>query len=1095
MTASVAAAAVPAAVAAAAALPLQLSPPPLQPPLPPRPLFAVAAVACRLPLPSSPCGHDAVRIVPLSRWDADDGWFDRGGKSSSPSTPPPPLPKRFGAFLEKTALFDARCFSLSSAEAAALDPQQRLLLDCGAEALAKAPEMMEGEREGERGGTFFRVASSTPQQNIFFFDSAQSLIILTRFSPRFFSKYFPRPTTDPSSVSVAIGISYTEYYLNASDAGLLSALSATSGTLSAAAGRLSYSLGLRGASVAVDTACSASLVGLQLTVSSFLREAEGVGRRGKTEKGGGGGGGEKASSPPLSSSSSLASRLLPLVLEAARRTLGTAEPPAPDAPLMSLGLESAGALELRAALARVAAAAASGVAASPSSSSSSSASSSSDSALELPATFVFDHPTPAAMVSALAEILISAQPPPPQEGKGEIEIAAPSARPAAKRTTPAKKKKPPPPPPRPSAPLWRRPRPSQAAVAVLSVAARLPSGKMTSSCSPSDPLTAAAPLFAGADDLPLPTPPARWDADEYYAPQEAARTNALSSSPSSSHRHAGLTLYARCAALVDSLELFDAQAFGLSPAEAAATDPQCRHLLEAAGSALLSVSSSSSASSTSAFFTSPLVRSRTAVFTGSMFQEHAQLQYDAGERGVSASPAVATGNGISYLCGRVSFAFGLQGACVATDTACSASLVAAHLAFRALTTGSGGSGSAGSGSRGGGKTSSSSSSGFDADAAVVGGVNALLLPITTCTISGLQALSPEGRCKTFDASADGYGRGEGFLAAVLCREGDVSASVSLSSVAPPSSSAPSSSVISPLALLVASAVGQDGRSSSLTAPSGPAQAALIRGVVASASASAAAAAASSSSVLPPPPPPPPLLLLPALVAMHGTGTPLGDPIELGALSSALLGGERGGKRGTATSSKTALAAPKACFGHTEGAAGLGGLAAAASLRSRCAPPAPSVRSLNPYVSAALEDWERKGRVHVGGGGGVGVGGGGAIARSRARRCCRLRRRRWRRRRELPPRLLPLSSPRRPPPSGCPARTRKRFFPPQRTQQLLSLLSFPGTERGGGRRCGRWRGPRPGSPPSPSPLRPRPGRHRRRRRRSRCASPGFPRSPG
>ena len=181
-----------AAAAAAAALPPPLPPPP---PPPPRPLFAIAAVASRLPRsssssssPSSPNQHDAVRVVPLSRWDADDGWFDRGGGSGGgslatpatgapppPPPPPPPLPKRFGAFLEGAALFDARPFSLSSAEAAALDPQQRMLLECGAEALGKAPGMdgrkKERERERERSDSFFfqtfRVASSpTLKENI-----------------------------------------------------------------------------------------------------------------------------------------------------------------------------------------------------------------------------------------------------------------------------------------------------------------------------------------------------------------------------------------------------------------------------------------------------------------------------------------------------------------------------------------------------------------------------------------------------------------------------------------------------------------------------------------------------------------------------------------------------------------------------------------------------------------------------------------------------------------------------------------------------------------------------------------------------------------
>ena len=106
---------------------------------------------------AAPNQHDAVRVVPLSRWDADDGWFDRGGGGGSqaaaaatPAPPsPPPLPKRFGAVLEGAALFDPRAFSLSSAAAAALDPQQRLLLECGAEALGKAPGI-DGAEEKEK---------------------------------------------------------------------------------------------------------------------------------------------------------------------------------------------------------------------------------------------------------------------------------------------------------------------------------------------------------------------------------------------------------------------------------------------------------------------------------------------------------------------------------------------------------------------------------------------------------------------------------------------------------------------------------------------------------------------------------------------------------------------------------------------------------------------------------------------------------------------------------------------------------------------------------------------------------------------------------
>ena len=210
---------------AAPALPPPLLPPPPPPPLPPRTLFAIAAVASRLPRSSSSSSSssspsDAVRVVPLSRWDADDGWFDRGGGGVATTTatgaPPPPLPKRFGAFVEGAALFDARSFSLSSAEAAALDPQQRLLLECGAEALGKAPGM-DGrqKRERERSDSFFffndRVAPlPTLNKNLvlsFFPPSLSYHLDLRAFSPNTKklekngsqNKQTPPPSPSPSA--------------------------------------------------------------------------------------------------------------------------------------------------------------------------------------------------------------------------------------------------------------------------------------------------------------------------------------------------------------------------------------------------------------------------------------------------------------------------------------------------------------------------------------------------------------------------------------------------------------------------------------------------------------------------------------------------------------------------------------------------------------------------------------------------------------------------------------------------------------------------------------------------------------------------------
>ena len=109
----------------------------------------------------------------------------------------------------------------------------------------------------------------------------------------------------------------------------------------------------------------------------------------------------------------------------------------------------------------------------------------------------------------------------------------------------------------------------------------------------------------------------------------------------------------------------------LSAVEGQAMDPQNRILLEQSFAALSEAQSQ----------TGSLVETRTGVYVGCMYQEFTQLQYNLG---YGISPAIATGNGISYLVGRVSYAFGLQGPCVSTDTACSSSLVAVDLAHKVI---------------------------------------------------------------------------------------------------------------------------------------------------------------------------------------------------------------------------------------------------------------------------------------------------------------------------------------------------------------------------------------------------------------------------
>ena len=204
--------------------------------------------------------------------------------------------------------------------------------------------------------------------------------------------------------------------------------------------------------------------------------------------------------------------------------------------------------------------------------------------------------------------------------------------------------------------------------------------------------------------------------------------------------------------------------------------------------------------------------------------------------------------------GRLSYAYGFKGPAVSVDTACSSSLVAAHLAATCILTGV-------------------------TTAGLTAGVGLLLSPDTTAMFHKAGMLASDGRCKSLDLAADGYVRGE--AAGVLL----------LQAIAPPAAQGRA------LAVFRGSAVNQDGRSSSLTAPNGPSQQETIRGALTLAG------------------------LHPADMThlqMHGTGTALGDPIEVGAAAAVLVDGVR---RQAALAASTA----KSWIGHTEAAAGVMGL--------------------------------------------------------------------------------------------------------------------------------------------------------------------------
>jgi amino acid adenylation domain-containing protein/thioester reductase-like protein len=385
--------------------------------------------------------------------------------------------------------------------------------------------------------------------------------------------------------------------------------------------------------------------------------------------------------------------------------------------------------------------------------------------------------------------------------------------------------------------------PAAGPIAIVGMAARLPGAA---------DLDSFWALLAEGRDAVRAVPRDRFDIDALYDPDPEAPGRCVT----------------RRGAFLEGVDLFDAAFFGISAREAAALDPQHRLLLETAWEALEAAGLRATA----------MAGSRAGVFLGLSTHDYADLLQARGLAALDAHAGI--GNAASAAAGRISHLLGLTGPSLVLDTACSSSLVAVHQACQSLRRG-------------------------ECGLALAGGASLILSPAGMVALSRARMLAPDGVCKSFDAAADGYGRGEGAAMLVLKpleaaeRDGDPV-----------------------LAVIRGSAVNQDGASAGLTVPNGPAQERVIAAALAEAG------------------------LAPADIAYleaHGTGTALGDPIELQAAARAL-------GPGRAADRKLLVGSVKASIGHLEAAAGVAGLVKVVlALQRGELPPQAHFRTPNPHL--------------------------------------------------------------------------------------------------------------------------------------------------
>ncbi|HLP87798.1 MAG TPA: type I polyketide synthase [Nostocaceae cyanobacterium] len=413
-------------------------------------------------------------------------------------------------------------------------------------------------------------------------------------------------------------------------------------------------------------------------------------------------------------------------------------------------------------------------------------------------------------------------------------------------------------------------------IAIVGVGCRFPQGK--------NPQSFWHLLRYGGDAI-APIPPERWDIDTFYHPQPKIRGK----------------MNTRWGGFLEEVDRFDADFFGMSAEEVQHTDPQQRLFLEVAWESL----------ENAGIAPTSLAGSQTGVFVGLCTVDYHRLLYKnfsciGRDSGIGTTPCI-TANRLSYF-------LDLRGPSISVDAACSSSLVAVHLACQSLRTG-------------------------ESNLCLAAGVNLILAPDSTISSSQTGLLSNQGHCKTFDAEADGYVRGEGCGVVVLKRLSDAVRDGD-----------------NILSLIRGSAVNQDGLSNSLTAPNGLAQQALIR------------QALKNSNIEP---------SEISYIEAHAVGTAIGDAIEFKALKTVLM-------EGRAPDQPCGIGSVKPNIGHLEAASGIAALIKVVlSLQHEEIPPHIHLTQLNPYIElektpffipTTLQKWPRNQKTRFAGISTLGFGG-------------------------------------------------------------------------------------------------------------------------